>query len=106
MSLVLFRKPEMSDSATVLEAFKFIESAAAEFSDEDEDEDSDGREKSIIDLATVRLHRVLYGERNNYHLITVCTPTDPTLSLSLYLADDEEEGLPVSFLVLLLLLLG
>lgn len=73
----------MSDSATVLEAFKFIESAAAEFSDEDEDEDSDGREKTIIDLATVRLHRVLYGERNNYHLITVCTPTDPTLSLSL-----------------------
>lgn len=55
----LFRKPEMSDSATVLEAFKFIESAAAEFSDEDEDEDSDGREKTIIDLATVRLYCVL-----------------------------------------------
>uniref|UniRef100_A0A672YAM9 Striatin n=1 Tax=Sphaeramia orbicularis TaxID=375764 RepID=A0A672YAM9_9TELE len=34
-------KPDMSDSATVLEAFKFIESAAAEFSDEDEDEDSE-----------------------------------------------------------------
>lgn len=49
------RKPEMSDSATVLEAFKFIESAAAEFSDEEEDEDSDGREKTIIDLATVCL---------------------------------------------------
>ncbi|XP_030627625.1 striatin isoform X2 [Chanos chanos] len=46
-------KPEMSDSATVLEAFKFIESAAAELSDEDEEEDSEGREKTIIDLATM-----------------------------------------------------
>lgn len=44
----------MSDSATVLEAFKFIESAAAEFSDEDEDEDSEGRDKTILDLAAVR----------------------------------------------------
>lgn len=42
----------MSDSATVLEAFKFIESAAAEFSDEDED--SEGRDKTILDLAAVR----------------------------------------------------
>lgn len=47
-------KPDMSDSATVLEAFKFIESAAAEFSDEDEEEDSDGRDKTILDLAGVR----------------------------------------------------
>ncbi|XP_041958635.1 LOW QUALITY PROTEIN: striatin [Alosa sapidissima] len=46
-------KLEMSDSATVLEAFKFIESAAAEFSDDDEDEDSEGREKTIMDLATM-----------------------------------------------------
>ncbi|XP_049428445.1 striatin isoform X2 [Epinephelus fuscoguttatus] len=46
-------KPDMSDSATVLEAFKFIESAAAEFSDEDEDEDSEGRDKTILDLATM-----------------------------------------------------
>uniref|UniRef100_A0A4W6DIH4 Striatin n=1 Tax=Lates calcarifer TaxID=8187 RepID=A0A4W6DIH4_LATCA len=44
-------KPDMSDSATVLEAFKFIESAAAEFSDEDEEEDSEGRDKTILDLA-------------------------------------------------------
>uniref|UniRef100_A0AAY5F565 Striatin n=1 Tax=Electrophorus electricus TaxID=8005 RepID=A0AAY5F565_ELEEL len=43
-------KPETSDSATVLEAFKFIESAAAEFSDEDDDEDSEERDKTIIDL--------------------------------------------------------
>ncbi|XP_033480746.1 striatin isoform X2 [Epinephelus lanceolatus] len=46
-------KPDMSDSATVLEAFKFIESAAAEFSDEDEEEDSEGRDKTILDLATM-----------------------------------------------------
>uniref|UniRef100_A0AAQ4QV64 Striatin n=1 Tax=Gasterosteus aculeatus aculeatus TaxID=481459 RepID=A0AAQ4QV64_GASAC len=46
-------KPDMSDSATVLEAFKFIESAAAEFSDEDEDEDSEGRDKTILDVATM-----------------------------------------------------
>ncbi|KAK1798011.1 hypothetical protein P4O66_000516 [Electrophorus voltai] len=46
-------KPETSDSATVLEAFKFIESAAAEFSDEDDDEDSEERDKTIIDLATM-----------------------------------------------------
>uniref|UniRef100_A0A7N6BDK1 Striatin n=1 Tax=Anabas testudineus TaxID=64144 RepID=A0A7N6BDK1_ANATE len=46
-------KPDMSDSATVLEAFKFIESAAAEFSDEDEDEDSEERDKTILDLAAL-----------------------------------------------------
>uniref|UniRef100_A0A8C8HW50 Striatin n=1 Tax=Oncorhynchus tshawytscha TaxID=74940 RepID=A0A8C8HW50_ONCTS len=46
-------KPDMSDSATVLEAFKFIESAAAEFSDEEDDEDSEGRDKTIMNLATM-----------------------------------------------------
>uniref|UniRef100_A0A8C2ZBX9 Striatin n=1 Tax=Cyclopterus lumpus TaxID=8103 RepID=A0A8C2ZBX9_CYCLU len=45
-------KPDMSDSASALEAFKFIESAAAEFSDEDEEEeeeeeDSEGRDRSM-----------------------------------------------------------
>uniref|UniRef100_A0A4W5N027 Striatin n=1 Tax=Hucho hucho TaxID=62062 RepID=A0A4W5N027_9TELE len=48
----MISKPDMSDSATVLEAFKFIESAAAEFSDEDDDEDSDGRDKTIMNLKT------------------------------------------------------
>ncbi|XP_022616332.1 LOW QUALITY PROTEIN: striatin-like [Seriola dumerili] len=46
-------KPDTSDSATVLEAFKFIESAAAEFSDEEEEEDSEGRDKTILDLAAM-----------------------------------------------------
>ncbi|XP_067115223.1 striatin isoform X1 [Osmerus mordax] len=46
-------KPDMSDSATVLEAFKFIESAAAEFCDEDDEDDSEGRDKTIMDLDTM-----------------------------------------------------
>lgn len=37
----------------MLDNFKFLESAAADFSDEDEDDDIDGREKSIIDTSTV-----------------------------------------------------
>ncbi|KAJ8002223.1 hypothetical protein DPEC_G00177660 [Dallia pectoralis] len=49
----MISKPDMSDSATVLEAFKFIESAAAEFSDEEEDEDSEGRDRTIMNLATM-----------------------------------------------------
>ncbi|XP_033469273.1 striatin-like isoform X2 [Epinephelus lanceolatus] len=36
-------KAELSDTSAVLEAFKFIENAAAEFSDEDDEEDSEGR---------------------------------------------------------------
>uniref|UniRef100_A0A6Q2X1G6 Striatin N-terminal domain-containing protein n=1 Tax=Esox lucius TaxID=8010 RepID=A0A6Q2X1G6_ESOLU len=52
-ALVIEGKPDMSDSATVLEAFKFIESAAAEFSDEEEDDDSEGRDKTIMNLATM-----------------------------------------------------
>uniref|UniRef100_A0A672N483 Striatin n=1 Tax=Sinocyclocheilus grahami TaxID=75366 RepID=A0A672N483_SINGR len=39
---------EMTDSTTVLEAFKFIEKAAAEFSDEEDDDDSEGQNKSIM----------------------------------------------------------
>ncbi|XP_072240130.1 striatin-like [Leuresthes tenuis] len=46
-------KPDMSDSATVLEAFKFIESAAAEFSDEEEEEDSEAKDKTVLDLAAM-----------------------------------------------------
>lgn len=44
----------MSDSATVLEAFRFIESAAAEFSDEDEEEDGETKDRTVLDLAAVR----------------------------------------------------
>uniref|UniRef100_A0A8C9VJA6 Striatin n=1 Tax=Scleropages formosus TaxID=113540 RepID=A0A8C9VJA6_SCLFO len=49
-----FRKPDLMDaSSSVLEAFRFIESAAAEFSDEDEDDDSDRKDKTVISSATV-----------------------------------------------------
>uniref|UniRef100_A0A5F9D9U4 Striatin n=1 Tax=Oryctolagus cuniculus TaxID=9986 RepID=A0A5F9D9U4_RABIT len=46
-------KSELTDSASVLDNFKFLENAAADFSDEDEDDDMDGREKSIIDTSTI-----------------------------------------------------
>ncbi|XP_059747341.1 striatin isoform X2 [Bos taurus] len=52
-------KSELTDSASVLENFKFLESAAADFSDEDEDDDIDGREKSIIDTSTIVRKKVL-----------------------------------------------
>uniref|UniRef100_A0A8C2GMQ0 Striatin, calmodulin binding protein n=1 Tax=Cyprinus carpio TaxID=7962 RepID=A0A8C2GMQ0_CYPCA len=51
--LASLKDTEMSESVTVLEAFKFIEKAAAEFSDEDEDDDSEGQNKSIVDLSTM-----------------------------------------------------
>ncbi|XP_071390734.1 striatin isoform X2 [Centroberyx affinis] len=46
-------KAELSDSSAVLEAFKFIESAAADFSDEDEDEDSEGKDRTIMESRTI-----------------------------------------------------
>ncbi|XP_040034279.1 striatin isoform X6 [Gasterosteus aculeatus] len=46
-------KAELSDSSAVLEAFKFIENAAADFSDEDDDEDSDGRDRSNVESRTI-----------------------------------------------------
>uniref|UniRef100_O43815-2 Isoform 2 of Striatin n=1 Tax=Homo sapiens TaxID=9606 RepID=O43815-2 len=49
----MIAKSELTDSASVLDNFKFLESAAADFSDEDEDDDVDGREKSVIDTSTI-----------------------------------------------------
>uniref|UniRef100_A0A667ZVE8 Striatin n=1 Tax=Myripristis murdjan TaxID=586833 RepID=A0A667ZVE8_9TELE len=49
----MMRKTELSDTSAVLEAFKFIESAAAEFSDEDEDEDSEGKDRTIMESRTI-----------------------------------------------------
>ncbi|XP_023652088.1 striatin isoform X4 [Paramormyrops kingsleyae] len=46
-------KSDLADStSSVLDAFKFIENAAAEYSDDD-DEDSEGKDKTIIDSATI-----------------------------------------------------
>ncbi|XP_072912712.1 striatin isoform X1 [Hemitrygon akajei] len=44
-------KPLPNDSADVLETFKFLENAAAVFSDDDEDDESDGKERTIIDTS-------------------------------------------------------
>lgn len=49
----------MTDSASLLETFKFLENAAADFSDEEDEEDIEGREKTIIDTATIVRKRVL-----------------------------------------------
>ncbi|XP_054976031.1 striatin isoform X1 [Sorex araneus] len=46
------RKSELTDSASVLDNFKFLDSAA-ELSDEDEDDDVDGRDKSVMDTSTM-----------------------------------------------------
>ena len=53
-SLSVYRKAELSDTSAVLEAFKFIESAAAEFSDEDEEDDSEGKDRTNVESRTVR----------------------------------------------------
>ncbi|XP_023809592.1 striatin [Oryzias latipes] len=45
-------KPDLPDPAIMLEAFKFIENAVAEFSDEEEDEEA--RDKTVLDLAAMR----------------------------------------------------
>uniref|UniRef100_A0A3Q2E769 Striatin n=1 Tax=Cyprinodon variegatus TaxID=28743 RepID=A0A3Q2E769_CYPVA len=46
------KKIVLSDTNAVLEAFKFIENAAAEFSDEDEEEDNDGKDRTNVDMDT------------------------------------------------------
>lgn len=46
-------KAELSDTSAVLEAFKFIENAAAEFSDEDEEDDSEGKDRTTVESRTI-----------------------------------------------------
>uniref|UniRef100_A0A8C5FWK9 Striatin n=1 Tax=Gadus morhua TaxID=8049 RepID=A0A8C5FWK9_GADMO len=53
-------KGMLSDPSAVLEAFKFIESTAAEYSDEDEDEEGEGKERTIMESRTVRKTNVLH----------------------------------------------
>uniref|UniRef100_A0AAY4EGZ0 Striatin n=1 Tax=Denticeps clupeoides TaxID=299321 RepID=A0AAY4EGZ0_9TELE len=59
-----------SNSREVIEAFKFIENAVAEFSDEDEDEDSEGKDRTIIDSGTVSCHIVRKKPNSSTHLST------------------------------------
>lgn len=66
LSAPLNRKAELSDTSAVLEAFKFIENAAAEFSDEDEEEDGgEGRDRPHVESRTVRQRFLL---RTRQHL--------------------------------------
>uniref|UniRef100_A0A7N6B2V4 Striatin n=1 Tax=Anabas testudineus TaxID=64144 RepID=A0A7N6B2V4_ANATE len=44
----------MGTRGSVLEAFKFIENAGVEFSDEDEEEDSEGKDRTHVESRTVR----------------------------------------------------
>uniref|UniRef100_UPI0037E9B39E striatin-like isoform X2 n=1 Tax=Semicossyphus pulcher TaxID=241346 RepID=UPI0037E9B39E len=46
-------KAELSDSSAVLEAFKFIENAAAEFSDEEDEDDSEGKDRMNVESRTI-----------------------------------------------------
>ncbi|XP_035602820.1 striatin-like isoform X3 [Oncorhynchus keta] len=91
----MISKPDMSDSATVLEAFKFIESAAAEFSDEDDDEDSDGRDKTIMNLATMVRKKTTSSSPSSSSDMSDDPDTEEALKGFDFLASpDEMEGSP------------
>ncbi|XP_056590392.1 striatin isoform X2 [Triplophysa dalaica] len=93
-SNTMMGKPEMSDSASVLEAFKFIEKAAAEFTDEDEDEDSDGQNKTIMDLATMVRRKVSPSPSSSSADTSDDLETDEVLKGFDFLANSEDmEGL-------------
>ncbi|RXM35133.1 Striatin [Acipenser ruthenus] len=74
---IMIGKPDLTDSTSVLDTFQFLESAAAEFSDEDEDDDSDGKEKTIIDSATIVRKKV-------------SSSPSPSQSLSSEASDDHD----------------
>ncbi|XP_058880386.1 striatin-like [Acipenser ruthenus] len=74
---IMIGKPDLTDSASVLDTFNFLENAAAEFSDEDEDDDSDGKEKTIIDSATIVRRKV-------------SSSASPSQSLSSEASDDHD----------------
>lgn len=65
--VLLNRKAEVSETSTVLEVFKFIENAAAEFSDEDEEEDNEGRDRTNVESRTVREQAVALKQNNHIH---------------------------------------
>ncbi|XP_057217282.1 striatin-like [Triplophysa rosa] len=89
-SNTMMGKPEMSDSATVLEAFKFIEKAAAEFTDEDEDEDSEGQNKTIMELATMVRRKVSPSPSSSSADMSDDLDTDEVLKGFDFLANSED----------------
>ncbi|XP_030052272.1 striatin isoform X3 [Microcaecilia unicolor] len=56
---VMIGKPELTDSASVLETFKFLENAAAEFSDEEDDDGDEGRDRTVIDTSTIMRKKIV-----------------------------------------------
>ncbi|XP_066553385.1 striatin isoform X2 [Amia ocellicauda] len=93
---IMIGKPDLTDSASVLEAFKFIESAAAEFSDEDDDEDSEGKDKTIIDSATIVRKKVSASPSSSSD-ISDDPDTEEALKGFDFLASSEEvDGSPES----------
>uniref|UniRef100_A0A8D3CLT9 Striatin N-terminal domain-containing protein n=1 Tax=Scophthalmus maximus TaxID=52904 RepID=A0A8D3CLT9_SCOMX len=92
---VVASKPDVSDSAAALEAFKFIESAAAEFSDEDEEEedDSEGRDKTILDLVTMVKKKPLSTPSSTTSDLSDDPDTEEALKGFDFLAGpDEQDG--------------
>ncbi|KAF4107791.1 striatin isoform X2 [Onychostoma macrolepis] len=83
-------KAEMSESATVLEAFKFIEKAAAEFSDEEDDDDSEGQNKTIVDLTTMVRRKVSPSPSSSSADMSDDLDTDEVLKGFDFLANSED----------------
>lgn len=84
VSLFLNRKTELSENSAVLEAFKFFENAAAEFSDEDEEDDSEGRDRTNVESRTVRKQFAL----------TLCTGTKLNRSCLCTINNGPQSRLP------------
>ncbi|KAM4772547.1 striatin isoform 2-T2 [Rhinophrynus dorsalis] len=78
-------KPDMTDSASVLETFNFLENAAAEFSDEEDDEENEGRDKTIIDSATIVRRRIVPDLNED-------RDTEEALKEFDFLVSDDSEG--------------
>ncbi|KAE8601676.1 hypothetical protein XENTR_v10013759 [Xenopus tropicalis] len=76
-------KPDMTDSASVLETFKFLENAAAEFSDEEDEEENESRDKTIIDSATIVRRRIIPESNDD---------TEEALKEFDFLGSDDGEG--------------
>ncbi|XP_041418672.1 striatin isoform X2 [Xenopus laevis] len=76
-------KPDMTDSASVLETFKFLENAAAEFSDEEDEEENESRDKTIIDSATIVRRRIIPDSNDD---------TEEALKEFDFLGSDDSEG--------------
>ncbi|XP_068088074.1 striatin isoform X2 [Hyperolius riggenbachi] len=82
---LIIGKPDMTDSASVLETFKFLENAAAEFSDEEDDEENDSRDKTVIDAATIVRRRAVLDPNED-------RDTEEALKEFDFLVSDDSDG--------------